>query len=49
LSTADDARTGLSGRDLLWTLEHANAEVLILRPAPQDTHTISTTDIKGHF
>jgi nucleotide-binding universal stress UspA family protein len=49
ISAADDPRTGLSGRDLLWILEHANAEVLILRPAPQDTHAITTTDIKGHF
>jgi nucleotide-binding universal stress UspA family protein len=49
ISATDNPRTGLSGRDLLWILEHANAEVLILRPAPQDTHTITTTDIKGHF
>ena len=49
VSAADNPRTGLSGRDLLWILEHANAEVLILRPAPRDTHAITTTDIKGHF
>jgi nucleotide-binding universal stress UspA family protein len=49
ISAADNPRTGLSGRDLLWILDHANAEVLILRPAPHDTHTITTTNIKGHF
>ena len=49
ISAADNPRTGLSGRDLLWILEHANAEVLILRAAPQDTDTLTTTDIKGHF
>jgi nucleotide-binding universal stress UspA family protein len=49
ISAADNPRTGLTGRDLLWILEHANAEVLILRPAPHDTHTITTTNLKGHF
>ena len=49
IPAADDPRTGLAGTDLLWILDHANAEVLILRPAPQDTHTITTTSIKGHF
>jgi nucleotide-binding universal stress UspA family protein len=49
ISAADDTHAGLSGRDLLWILEQANAEVLILRPAPQDTDTLTTTDIKGHF
>ena len=49
ISATDNPRTGLSGPDLLWLLEHAKAEVLILRPAPQDTRTISTTGLKGHF
>jgi nucleotide-binding universal stress UspA family protein len=49
ISATNKPQTGLSGPDLLWLLEHANAEVLILRPAPQDTRTISTTGLKGHF
>jgi nucleotide-binding universal stress UspA family protein len=49
ISATNQPQTGLSGPDLLWLLEHANAEVLILRPAPQDTRTISTTGLKGHF
>lgn len=32
---------GLSGDDLVWLLEKAAAEVLILRPAPQDTRFVT--------
>lgn len=31
-----DSGAGLSGRDLVWLLEKAPAEVLILRPGPED-------------
>ncbi|HZO06729.1 MAG TPA: universal stress protein [Solirubrobacterales bacterium] len=31
---------GLSGEDLVWLLRSAPAEVLILRPAPEDTRTV---------
>lgn len=34
-------RTGLSGEDLVWLLERAPAEVLILRPAPGDRRRVS--------
>jgi nucleotide-binding universal stress UspA family protein len=49
ISATDDPRLGLSGPDLLWLLEHANAEVLILRPAPQDTSIVSANGLRGHF
>jgi nucleotide-binding universal stress UspA family protein len=49
ISAADDPRRGLSGEDLLWAIDHANAEVLILRPAPEDTRVISANGVKGHF
>lgn len=49
VSAADDPRTGLSGDDLLWVIDHANAEVMILRPAPQDTRVISASGVAGHF
>ena len=49
ISATDDPRFGLSGTDLLWLLEHANAEVLILRPAPEDTRMISASGVEGHF
>jgi nucleotide-binding universal stress UspA family protein len=34
---------GLSGDDLVWILEKAPAEVLILRPAPSDERRVSVT------
>jgi hypothetical protein len=34
-------RSGFSGTDLVWLLEQAPAEVLILRPAPEDTRIVS--------
>lgn len=49
VSAADDPRTGLSGDDLLWVIDHANAEVMILRPAPQDTRVVSASGVAGHF
>ncbi|HEX6688616.1 MAG TPA: universal stress protein [Solirubrobacterales bacterium] len=33
-------RTGLSGEDMVWLLEKAPAEVLILRPAPADERRV---------
>jgi nucleotide-binding universal stress UspA family protein len=49
ISAGDDPRTGLSGEDLLWTIEHANAEVLILRPARQDARVVTASGLAGHF
>jgi nucleotide-binding universal stress UspA family protein len=49
ISAATDPRTGLSGDDLLWAIDHANAEVMILRPAPQDARVISANGVAGHF
>ncbi len=34
-------RVGFSGEDLVWLLEEAPAEVVILRPSPEDTRVIS--------
>jgi hypothetical protein len=47
ISATSKPRVGLSGPDLLWLLDHTQAEVIILRPAPQDTHMISTDNLKG--
>jgi nucleotide-binding universal stress UspA family protein len=49
ISATDDPRIGLSGNDILWMLQRAPAEVMILRPAPQDTRIITSTGISGHF
>jgi hypothetical protein len=41
---AAESRKGLSGEDLLWLLERAPAEVLILRPSFDDDRRVT-----GHF
>jgi nucleotide-binding universal stress UspA family protein len=33
--------TGLSGEDMVWLLQRAPAEVLILRPGPEDHRTVA--------
>jgi nucleotide-binding universal stress UspA family protein len=40
---------GLSGEDLVWLLERAPAEVVILRPGPRDRMRVSADAVVGHF
>ncbi len=49
VSATDSRQTGLSADDLEWLLERVPAEVLILRPAPDDTRRISAAGLAGHF
>jgi nucleotide-binding universal stress UspA family protein len=49
VSATDSPRIGLSADDLEWLLERVPAEVLILRPAPDDTRRISAAGVAGHF
>lgn len=49
VSATDSPRTGFSADDLKWLLERVPAEVLILRPAPDDTRRISAVAVNGHF
>jgi nucleotide-binding universal stress UspA family protein len=49
ISATDDPTVGLSGDDIIWVLQHATAEVLILRPAPDDPRTITGNGVRGHF
>jgi nucleotide-binding universal stress UspA family protein len=49
VSADEDPRAGLGYEDLRWMLERVPAEILILRPAPQDTRRISIGAVKGHF
>jgi hypothetical protein len=49
VNSADDLHVGLHGDDVLWVLENAQAEVLVLRPAPQDTRTVGAHGIQGAF
>lgn len=47
--TADEDPTGLSYEDLRWLLERVPAEIMILRPAPDDHRQISHEAVGGHF
>ena len=49
VSATDSPRKGLSQEDLAWLLGHVPAEVLILRPAPDDDRLLSATGVSGHF
>jgi nucleotide-binding universal stress UspA family protein len=49
VSATESPSKGLSGDDLEWLLDRVPAEVMILRPAPEDTRRISATEVAGHF
>jgi Universal stress protein family len=49
VSADEDPHAGLSYQDLRWLLERVPAEILILRPAPEDTRQISARGLSGHF
>ena len=49
VSAEQDPRIGLSYEDLRWMLDRVPAEILILRPAPDDKNRISATGLAGHF
>jgi nucleotide-binding universal stress UspA family protein len=49
VSATNSPNNGLSHEDLQWLLQRVPAEVMILRPAPEDTRRISATAVKGHF
>ena len=49
VSASENRNTGLSADDLEWLLERVPAEVMILRPAPDDTRRISADALAGHF
>jgi nucleotide-binding universal stress UspA family protein len=49
VSADEDPRAGLSYEDLRWLLERVPAEILILRPAPEDNRRISAGTVSGHF
>ncbi|HLY48613.1 MAG TPA: universal stress protein [Solirubrobacteraceae bacterium] len=49
VSATDSPNKGLTADDLEWLLERVPAEILILRPAPQDTRQITPEGVAGHF
>ena len=48
ISATDGPRNGLSSGDLEWLLERVPAEVMILRPAPDDMRLISANSRHEH-
>jgi nucleotide-binding universal stress UspA family protein len=49
VSATTDSRAGLSSDDLEWLLEKVPAEVLILRPDPEDHRAVTAAAVAGHF
>jgi nucleotide-binding universal stress UspA family protein len=49
VSATNSPATGLSADDLQWLLERVPAEIMILRPAPEDTAQISPASLNGYF
>jgi hypothetical protein len=49
VSATSNGRKGLSADDLEWMLEKVPAEVLILRPDPEDHRTLTADGVEGHF
>jgi hypothetical protein len=47
--TTGNARSGLSGEDLVWLLERVPAEILILRPNATDRMRVTGEVVRGHF
>jgi nucleotide-binding universal stress UspA family protein len=49
VSATANSRKGLSADDLEWMLEKIPAEVLILRPDPEDHRKLTGEALHGHF
>ena len=49
VSATSNSHKGLSADDLEWLLEKVPAEVLILRPDPEDERKVTAEGVKGHF
>ena len=48
VSATSNSRVGLSSDDLEWLLEKVRAEVMILRPDPEDRRTVTADELAGH-
>jgi nucleotide-binding universal stress UspA family protein len=46
-ASSDEGGAGLSGNDLVWLLEKAPTEVLILRPGPEDERIVSANGARA--
>ena len=47
ISATDSSRRSLSSGDLEWLLQRVPAEVMILRPAPDDTRLVCANGSQG--
>lgn len=43
------AGDGMRGDDLIWLIAKAPAEVVILRPSPEDRRAVTADVVRGHF
>jgi uncharacterized protein (DUF2336 family) len=49
VSATSNSHKGLSADDLEWMLEKVPAEVMILRPDPEDHRKVTADALAGHF
>jgi hypothetical protein len=49
VSAGNGSGGGLDSDDLEWLLERVPAEILILRPAPDDERRVTGAAVRGHF
>jgi nucleotide-binding universal stress UspA family protein len=49
VSVPEDERAGLTHDDLMWLIDRVPAEVMLLRPARDDTRRISAAGVGGLF
>jgi nucleotide-binding universal stress UspA family protein len=49
ISATSNGRNGLDSEDIKWLLEKVPAEVMILRPDPEDRRKVTAEGVKGHF
>jgi hypothetical protein len=49
VSATSNPRNGLDSEDIQWLLEKVPAEVLILRPDPEDRRKLTAAGLAGHF
>jgi hypothetical protein len=49
VSVPENTRAGLTHDDLLWLIDRVPAEIMLLRPARDDTRRISAVGVSGHF
>jgi hypothetical protein len=49
VSATSNPTKGLTADDLEWLLEKVPAEVMILRPDPEDHRKLTAQGVEGHF